>query len=165
MPLTEFVFIETSPNAAGTATSSQPVQGTASWAPAGIAAGGLDDYESIGIDADLVGATGGTLDVYLQQSPDQGVTWYDIIHWTQLASGAAAVKYSSPMSQATTTTTVQVVGRNLSPALAAGAVVNGAFSDRMRVVMVAGTGTSAGAAVVVRLSPQRARLREVGDPR
>jgi hypothetical protein len=165
VPLGQFLFNETSPSAPGTAASSQPVANAASWCPAGVAGGGLDDYDSIGIDCDLVGATGGTLDVYLQQSPDQGVNWYDVIHWTQLASGGAAVHYSSPISQATTTTAPITVGKNLSPALASGtnSVVNGAFSDRMRLVMVAGSGTSAGAQVIVRLSPQRSRIREAGD--
>jgi hypothetical protein len=137
------------------------VANAASWCAAGVA-GPLDDYDSIGIDADLVGATGGTLDVYLQSSPDQGVNWYDIVHWTQLLSGAAAVKYSSPISQSTSTSTATAVGKNLSPSLNQGTVVNGAFSDRMRLVMVAGSGTTVGAPVVVRLSPQRSRLREAG---
>jgi hypothetical protein len=161
MPTAQYLFSEVSPSAAGTAASSKPVANAASWCAAGVA-GPLDDYDSIGIDVDLVGATGGTLDVYLQQSPDQGVNWYDVVHWTQLASGAAAVKYSSPISQATTTAAPTAVGKNLNPALLAGTVVNGAFSDRMRLLMVAGSGTSAGASVVVRLAPQRSRLREAG---
>ncbi len=33
--------------------------------------------------------------------------------------------------------------------------MNGAFSDRMRLVMVAGAGTSAGAPVNVTIAPQR----------
>lgn len=166
MPLGQFLFTETSPNAPGTVASSQVVANSASWAPAGVAAP-LDDYDSVGIDADLKGATGGTLDVYVQQSPDQGVTWYDIVHFTQLTNGNAAVKYSAPISQATNTTAPQAVGQNLTPALggASASVVNGAFSDRMRLVMVAGTGTTQGAAVVVRLSPQRSRVREAGEPR
>jgi hypothetical protein len=162
MPLGQFLFTETSPAAAGTAVSSQAVANTASWAAAGVAAP-LDDYNAIAVEADLVGATGGTLDVYLQASPDQGLNWYDVIHWPQLGASAAAVKYSTPISQSTTTTTTTVVGKNLVPALAANSVVNGAFSDRMRLVMVAGASTSAGASVVVRLAPQRSRTRETGE--
>jgi hypothetical protein len=109
-----------------------------------------------------VGATGGTLDVYVQTSPDGGLSWFDIIHFVQLAGGGPAVKYSSPISQSTTTAVPTVVGKNLAPALSAAAVVNGAFSDRMRLVMVAGSGTSVGAAVIVRLAPQRSRTRELG---
>jgi hypothetical protein len=158
-----FVFSETSPAAAGTVASSQPVTGcNANYLAAGIA-GPLDDFESLNIDAELKGATGGTLNVYLQQSPDNGTNWYDVISWAQLAGGAAQIYYSSPMSLSTTTTTPVVVGKNLAPALAPGAVVNGSWSDRFRLVMVAGTGTSAGAQVTVRISPQRARSREHGE--
>ena len=164
--LAQFLFNETSPAAAGAAASSKAVASSASWAPTGVAAP-IDDYESIGIDVDLQGATGGTLDVYIQQSPDQGLTWYDVVHFPQLAAGAPPVSYSAPISQATNTAQTILVGKNLAPALGlvsgiVGAVVNGAFSDRMRLVMVAGAGTSAGAPVVVRLSPQRARTRELG---
>jgi hypothetical protein len=161
MPLAGFVFSETTPAAVGTAVSSQPVASAASWAPAGVAAP-LDDYDSIAVDAELIGATGDTLDVYLQGSPDQGLSWYDIIHWTQLSAGHAAVIYSSPISQSTTTAAPVAVGKNLAPALTAGTVVNGSFTDRFRLVFVAGASTSQGAKIVVRLAPQRSRVREAG---
>jgi hypothetical protein len=160
MPIAQFLFSETSPSAPGTKVSGNPVAGSASWAPAGVAAP-LDDFTSVGVVADLVGATNGALDIYLQQSPDQGLNWYDVVHW-RVAAGAAAVSYSSPISQSTSTTVAVVVGKGTSPALASGAVVNGAFSDRMRLVMVAGSGTTAGAPVTVRLTPQRKRIRELG---
>ena len=162
MTIGNFIFSETSPAAPGTAASVGPVQNAGSYMAAGLA-GPLDDYDSIGVVAELVGATGGTLDVYLQSSQDAGISWFDVIHWTQLAGGGAAVKWSSPISQATTTSVPIAVGKNLSPALAANVVVNGAFSDRFRLVMVAGSGTSVGAAVVVRICPQRSRIRELGD--
>lgn len=162
MPSQQFLFSETSPAAAGTAASSQPVTGAESANLPGGVAGFFDDYDAINVVCDLVGATGGTLDVYVQISPDQGSTWYDVIHYPQLSAGAAAVSYDTPLSNATTTTAPQKVGKGLSPALPANAAVNGAFSDRMRLVMVAGAGTSAGAAVIVRAQAQRARLREAG---
>jgi hypothetical protein len=149
-----FLFTETSPAAPGTAASSQPVAGAGSNFPTGVAAP-MQDYEAVDVIAELKGATGGTLDVYLQISPDDGGSWFDVVHWPQLSAGAAAVTYQSPLSNATTTSTPVVVGKNLSPALAANTVVNGAFTDRMRVVMVAGTSTSAGAPVTVRIAPQR----------
>lgn len=150
-----FIFNETSPAAAGTSASSQPVQNAGSNFPIGVA-GPMSDYDAVDVIADLTGATGGTLDVYLQISPDDGQNWYDIIHFSQLAAGAALASYQAPLSNATVTNSPIKVGKNLSPALAASTVVNGAFSDRMRLVMVAGSGTSAGAPVVVRIAPQRA---------
>jgi hypothetical protein len=154
MSRASFVFNETSPAAAGTVASSHAVQGAASYLPAGVA-GPMADYSAVDVVADLVGATGGTLDVYVQISPDDGANWYDVIHFVQLAGGAAAASYQSPLSNATTTAAPTKVGKNLAPVLANGTVVNGAFSDRMRLVMVAGVGTSQGAPVVVRVQPQR----------
>lgn len=166
MPVANYVFTETSPSSAGTVASSNLVSGGIdNGIPNGVC-GLIGDYDSCQVSAELVGATGGTLNVYLQSSPDEGANWYDVIAWPQLASGASAVIYKSPLSNATMTTTTTVVGKNLSPALnpgSTGAVVNGALTDRCRLVMVAGAGTSAGASVVVRLSAQRARLRETGD--
>lgn len=165
MPLQTFIFNETSPSAAGTAASSQVVTGdNAANIPAGVC-GLIDDYESIEVIAELKGATNGTLAVYLQTSPDGGQTWFDSIAWPSQSSGGAQVYYQSPLSQATNTSAPIVVGKNLAPALSnssAGTVVNGSFGDRFRLVMVAGSGTSAGASVVVRVSAQRSRLREAG---
>jgi hypothetical protein len=164
MPSASFVFNETSPSAPGAAISSKPVTGgSANYLPNGVA-GPIDDYESIGVVAELTGATGGTLNVYLQNSGDQGLTWFDMIAWPTITAGASVVYYSSPLSQSTTTSTTTIVGKGASPALVAGAngaVVNGAFSSRLRLVMVAGSGTTAGASVIVRLAAQRSRLREI----
>ena len=162
MPLQNFQFNETSPAAAGTVASSQVVTGSPSAnVPAGVA-GWVDDYASIEVIAELMGATGGSLDVYMQTSPDGGLTWFDTIHWPQQSAAGAQAYYNSPLSQAATTSTPVVVGKNLVPALAANTVINGSFGDRFRLVMVAGTSTSAGASVVVRVSAQRSRLREAG---
>jgi len=164
MPLANFVFIETSPSASGTAASSQPVSGGVSQGIPNGVCGLLDDYEALNVVAELQGATGGTLDVYVQYSTDEGQTWYDVIHYPQLAAAAAAIIYSAPISNTTTTAAPVVIGKNLSPALTtAPSVVNGAFTDRLRLVMKAGAGTSAGAPVKVSIVPQRARIRETGE--
>jgi len=148
-----FVFSETSPAAAGTAVSSQSVQSSS----LGGIAWPVDDWEALDVAAEIQGATGGSLDVYLQGSPDSGANWYDMIHWATASGGGSLKYYKSPLSLATTTTAPTQVGKNLSPALAAGTVINGAFTDRLRLAMVAGSGTSAGAAVIVRVGPQRPR--------
>jgi len=163
MPVHNLAFVETSPAAAGTAASSQPVLGVSDNGLPGGVAGLIGDYEGAELIAELVGATGGTLDVYVQLSPDSGNNFYDVIHFPQLSAGASAVIYQSPLSTATNTATPIVVGKNLVPALAANTVVNGAFTDRLRLVMKAGSGTSAGAQVVVRVCPQRSRTRETGE--
>lgn len=152
-----FVFSELSPNAAGTAASSRSV--TASTV-AGVAAP-LDDWEAVEVVAEFGGATGDTLDVYLQISADAGNTWYDAVHWAQAAAASGVKIYRSPLSLATTTNAPVVVGKNLSPALAANTVVNGAWSDRARLLMVSGPSTSAGTTVNVKLAPQRVRTNQM----
>jgi hypothetical protein len=154
MSIASFVFNETSPATPTTLASSQSVAGSGQAFPLGVA-GPLDDYEALLVTADLVGATGGTLDVYLQTSPDQGANWYDFAHFTPLAAAAPAVKYTLTASLYTQLPAPVVVGKNLAPVLAANTFVNGAFTDRMRLVMVAGAGTSAGAAVKVSVMAQR----------
>lgn len=149
------VFAETSPIAAGTAASSLAVAGSSGAVGVGMLSDGLDGYLSLSIVAKLVGATGGTLDVYLQSSPDQGTTWVDYAHFAQLAAGAAAVKYALVVGQGVQSAAPVVVGINATPALAVNTVVGGGWGDRLRLLMVAGASTSAGAAVNVTVSAQR----------
>lgn len=146
-------FNETSPNAPATVASSQPVQGSAG--PPGIATAQLDDYQAILIEAVLQGATGGTLDVYIQNSPDQGVTWYDYAHFAQLAGGAGVTRAVASCATGAQNLSLTTVGVNLTPALAVNTVLGGAWGDRFRLVMVAGGGTTAGAPVQVRIVGQR----------
>ena len=49
----------------------------------------------------------------------------------------------------------QVIQEVIAPALAAGTIVQGAFSDRLRLVMVAGAGTTLGAPVRMTVGTQR----------
>lgn len=119
---------------------------TAAGTEAGPTAANLGRYRSIAIVATLQGATGGTLDVYLQWSPDEGTTWVDYAHFPQLAAGAAVSTRVWTVSRAAQQLTLTTVGSGLTPALAANTIVGGEFGDRLRVVFVAGGGTSAGAA-------------------
>lgn len=138
------VFSDTSPAAADTAVSASK-------------AGALQRFGALTIIATLTGATGGTLDVYLQVSPDAGVTWYDYAHFAQLAAGAAAITKVITVSRAGQQTGIPTVGTGLSPALAANAVVGGDFGDMMRVLFVAGAGTSAGAVQTIKVIGTRSR--------
>ena len=65
------------------------------------------------------------------------------------------MKYQAPLSLFTNSTSPVQVGKNLLPALAAGTIVQGAFSDRLRLVMVAGAGTTLGAPVRMTVGTQR----------
>lgn len=128
---------DTSPAAASTAV--------------GTVLSGLGDYPLLRVDAELVGAAGGTLDVYLQRLIKPGV-WTDWLHFAQLAAGAAAVRYSVIAGHGLLTTIgTSNRGSDATPAvaLAAATFAGGHPGDVVRAVYVAGTSTSAGAAVVI----------------
>jgi len=110
---------------------------------------GLGAYKSLSIFSTLQGATGGTLDVYLQYSPDGGTTWVDYAHFPQLAAGAAAASRVWNVTKEAQQTTLTSVGTGTSPALAANSIVGGDWGDRLRVLTVAGAGTTSGAAQTV----------------
>ena len=139
-----FVFSETSPGAPGTAASSNSVAGSGAQYQPGIACP-LDIFQAIFVEAVLQGCTGGALDVYLQISPDMGVSWYDFAHFAQLAAASASVRYTFSCSVSAQNLALLPVGVNLAPALAVNTVTGGAWSDRIRMVMVAGAGVSLGA--------------------
>ena len=127
----------TSANAAGT------VAGTAVYGVAG--------YSALVIYAELTGATGGTLDIYLQDTPDGGTTWVDYAHFPQIAAGAGVILRRWAVADGAQQTTLATVGKGTSPALAANTIVGGPWGNGFRVVSVAGAGTSAGAAQVIKL--------------
>jgi len=151
-----YIFNESSPNAPGVSVSTQPVFQSA--LPAGIA-GPLDDSDCIVFTCDLVGATGGTLDIYVQTSPDGGGSWYDQVHLPQIAAGAPVSRAVASVSLFTNSPTTNVVGKGLAPALAANTIINGPYSDRCRLVFVAGSGTTAGAVIRVIAMIQRSHPR------
>jgi hypothetical protein len=123
---------------------------------AGAYAAGLAKFSGLRVEALLVGATGGTLDVYLQRKvgPD---LWVDWCHFPQLAAGASAVAYSFAVDNATpasgTLTAVTTRGSDAtpSPGMAAGLDLVHP-GDMVRVVYVGGASTSAGAAAKVRVT-------------
>lgn len=134
---------------AGTITATSPA--SASTAVASGTIEGLDRFDWIAIEADLQGATGGTLDVYVQRKLGANL-WRDWLHFAQLSAGAAAVKYSVQSGSDNDIYTVGG-GTDASPgvALAADSFVGGHPGTELRVVFVAGTSTSAGAAQTVRV--------------
>jgi len=116
---------------------------------------GLIAATHLTIIATLTGGTGGTLDVYLQTSFDDGATWVDYAHFPQLTAGAAVTNKVWHVSRRTEVSSLTAVGVGTtatpSVALAANTIMGGAWGDRMRAVYVAGAGTSAGAAQVIKI--------------
>ena len=114
--------------------------------------GGLGKFDFITIDATIQGATGDTLDIYLQRELGQPGSdiWADWYHYTQLAAAAAAssVTINSYMATAASYPVTIGIGTASAPgvALAVGSLVTPTPGERMRVVFVAGASTSAGAA-------------------
>ena len=133
-----FTISDTSPAAAGTAVSALSVSG-------------LSLFPYLRVDADLIGATGGTLDIYLQRLIKPNA-WADWLHFAQLAAGASAIRYSAIACHALSTTiTTSNRGTDAAPAvsLAAATFVGGHPGDVVRAVYVAGGSTSAGAAITI----------------
>lgn len=134
---------------AGNLNSTSPASATTA---VGATLAGLDAFETLTIFATLTGATGGTLDVYLQMSPDAGTTWVDYIHYAQILAAAGAASKLITVTRLTNSGTAPIaVGTGTTPALAANTIVGGNWGDRLRVLYVAGASTTAGAAQVIQI--------------
>lgn len=132
-----------------TITGTSPSSATS--AAGTVYASGLERCSSLTIIGELQGATGGTLDVFLQTSWDGGTTWYDYAHFTQLAAGAAAIKHAWHVSRASERTTITTVGSAAAGVIAAGTIMAGGWGNMMRLAFTAGASTSAGAAQTVQI--------------
>ena len=109
---------------------------------------GLDEFGSVLFDCMVQGGTGGTLDIYFQSSVTAGKRWYDVVHLPQLLAGAAPIRYAVAISRARgggTSTAVQVNTTDNNPSIAVNTVLQYNLGDSLRLVYVAGAGTSAGA--------------------
>lgn len=116
------------------------------------------------IEAHLAGATGGTLDVYIQETWDvdyngavlSSAVWSDVAHFTQLAAAAPAVVYRVGAAH---DSTIQAVGTGstASPgvALAAGKFCGAPWGPMIRIVCVAGASTTAGASISIKFRQRR----------
>lgn len=156
-----FQFSELTPPSPGTAASSSSVQNAAAYLPVGVA-GPLDDALSVDVVVQIGSPVGGTLDCYVQSSLDE-LTWTDCVHFPQSAAGAAAVNYRCALtfSPQPASAAPVVVGQGTSPALAANTVVQGPWGSRLRMVFVAGAGTSASTSVRCTVGASRPRLRQL----
>lgn len=125
--------------------------------------GGLSYFDAISIVATIQGATGDTLDVYLQTSyelnPDwpvdhPGRMWYDYAHFQQLADGASPITVALHVNRSTSVTAETTIGTGLSPALGVSTIMGGAWGDMLRILFVPGASTTAGSEQVLTIIGQ-----------
>lgn len=133
-------------------SATSPANSTA--AAGSLTANGLDQFDWFMLDVTIQGATGDTLDIYLQR--DVGGTWVDWIHLVQLAASAAAASYTIDTKQ--TEGGLVTVGTGSSPALAAGKFSCTHPGEKVRVWFVPGASTSAGAAQTIKLTGYKRRV-------
>ena len=114
----------------------------------GDIAEGLSRFVWFDVVATLIGGTAGTVDVYLQRYSVELTEWIDWLHFPQVALGVTA-RYVVAAAQPSGL--IHAVGMNLTPALAANTAVGGHPGDRLRMVVTAGAGESAGATQLVEL--------------
>lgn len=144
-------------------TQTLTISGTTPNAPGnavvGVAVGPLDDYDALQVVVTSQGATGGTLDLYLQATFGDGL-WMEYAHFTQLAAAAPANTKVYTLSKSDVTSRAGVaiapLNANPTPTLAAATVIGGPWGRQFRLVAVAGVGTSAGAAQTVTIYGQGA---------
>lgn len=118
----------------------------------------LDEFEWFSWTAVLAGATGGTLDVYLQRRLT-GNVWTDWIHFPTITAAATAAAYTGDSNCANVFMASSGVSADAAatPALTANTVACAHPGERVRLVMVANVGTSAGADQTIYLSGFRRR--------
>lgn len=113
----------------------------------------LTSFVTCLFDFTLTGATGGVTDVYVQSTLD-GVKWYDVAHLPQVPAAQAATRYVLSITRgyrqaAVNPTVVNPVDG--TPTLTANTVLPDMFGIGIRLVVVAGASTSAGATQNIRM--------------
>lgn len=105
----------------------------------------LGRYHAMQVIATLQGSDG-PLDVYIQTSSHRAA-WTDYAHFPKAltAKGASPQTVTWTVSRGAESGGFTVVGQDLKPMLAEGKVLGGEWGAHVRVVFVAGAGTTAGA--------------------
>ena len=104
-------------------------------------------FERLVLVAALASLSASTLDVYVQESWDNGTTWTDVGHFAQITAGHAAVIYRLVLPSAGTAVVVgQGTVSNAPPVLAAGSFADGPWGPMLRLVSVTGIGANASTA-------------------
>lgn len=135
-----------------------PTTGLGTWqAASGALMTGLLEFARVVGSARLVGATGGTLDIVIQTGivlPGTTVvapgSWKDIWRCNQLASGASAIAWDiivTRAASATATAPTLVNPTDGTPTIAVNTVLAQSMQDALRLMVLPGAGTTAGAAL------------------
>ena len=141
-----------------TLTLTSPASATTAVGASAFTGAFLQRAEALTIDAKIIGGTGGTLDVYLQRKIASD-SWLDWVHFPQVAA-ATTKRYTLTIVGNDSTIVETGGGSDAAPgvALAAGTAVNVTPGDTVRVVFVAGVGTSLGASQVITITPYTERM-------
>jgi hypothetical protein len=110
------------------------------------------------IDATIIGGTGGVVDAWLQRKIEGVDAWRDWIRFPQVAA-ATTKRYSVQVMSSTTIHDVSegTTASPGTPTIAANTSVGGHPGDKVRLVVTAGAGTSAGATQTIRVSGWQTR--------
>lgn len=108
----------------------------------------LDGFDCLTFQATLTGNTGGTLDAYLQTSPD-GTRWFDWCHFSQRAADAASITYLGAAVRPTALATLTAIGRDATPTIAAGTFLGTDWGVAIRLITVSSAASTVGAVQTV----------------
>ena len=166
--LAEWLMQETSPAAPGTGISANAIQDGVSlpFRAGVISSAALDDANVLSFRFLTQGNIGGTLDVCVQTSRDEGNSWDDQVRLATISAGDAP-KYQTCTLTRGTSQTLTTIGSCVDGAtpvlgLAAGNIVNGNWGNKIRLVMQSNASTSAGAPVQVQVTASRTTARMNG---
>lgn len=109
--------------------------------------------DGIAVDALITAGSGGTLDVYLQRKVSDD-NWRDWIHFAQVSAGATS-RQTAVVNGQGSSVVITGGGTDATPgvALAAATAVNVIPLNDVRLVYVAGAGTSGAGAVTLTITP------------
>lgn len=139
-----------------------PITNLGTWQLAtGCQVDGLLEYGRVVGCANLVGAAGGAVDLILQTNYGRGLgqngagSWKEIARFNQLASGAAALSWTIVLTRggsgtSTTPTSANVLDGPVggyTPVIAVNTVIPQTLGDSLRLLVLPGAGTTAGAAL------------------
>lgn len=139
-----------------------PITALTTWQlAAGCLQDGLLEYGRVVGCANLIGATGGTIDLILQTNYGRGLGqtgvggWKEVARWTQLAAGGGAASSTIVLTRGGSGTSTTPTATNLldgpgggyTPVIAANTVIPQTLGDALRLLVLPGAGTTAGAAL------------------